>query len=130
MTEPRTRRSAQWPWLLLPVGFALLFFGAWRVAAMGRGGPEDGTPALARVLRAGDGNCWVGAKRQHCYRLELELHADDAAPRAVSLNVNIEDRFAYRVQPGAWLRVIVARDAPDTVFIDAEALAAPAPTGS
>ncbi|MGC4091256.1 MAG: hypothetical protein QM756_25940 [Polyangiaceae bacterium] len=118
----------KWLWFVVPVAGVALYLVLWLVADSGRSPPADGLPVVARVVSSGDGNCVVGAKRQHCYHLRLELKPADQPAREVELDVNIEDRFASRVQAGAWLRAVQDRTNPERVFIDIDALSAPAPT--
>jgi hypothetical protein len=120
----------RWLWFaVVPSVAVAAYLLLWRVAESGRHPPANGVPVVARVVRSGDGKCGVGAKRQHCYRLALELHARDGAPRVAELDVNIEDRFAHRVQQDAWLHAVVDPVDPERVFVDVAAFNEPAPTG-
>lgn len=117
------------PALLLASAFAGLALFAFRSANRNRGTTADGTLELARVLRAGDGSCVVGVHAQHCYGLELEVHPKTGSAYDATVDVNIEDRWASRVQPGSWLTVVRDRSTPPKLLIDVEAFADPAPPG-
>lgn len=125
------QKPARRPWLwfvVVPSAAVAVYLLLWRVADAGRSPPADGVPVVARVVRSGDGSCGVGAKRQHCYHLALELHGPDGTRRTAELDVNIEDRWAHRVEQGAWLRAVVDRQDPERVFVDVAAFDEPAPS--
>jgi hypothetical protein len=113
--------------LLVAVAFAGLAMLAFRSANQNRGTAADGTPAVARVLRAGDGSCVIGVHAQHCFGLKLEVHPGAGPAFETTVDVNIEDRWASRVQPGSWLTVVRDRSTPPKVLIDVGAFADPAP---
>ncbi|MGC4067942.1 MAG: hypothetical protein QM784_25485 [Polyangiaceae bacterium] len=87
----------------------------------------DGEPAMARVERAGDGSCIVGGQREHCYRLDLTVLPKAGEKFRTTLDVNVPDRWASRVQPGAYIWVVRDREEPQTVLLALDAFEEPAP---
>jgi hypothetical protein len=87
----------------------------------------EGEPAIARIDRAGDGSCWVGGKREHCYRLEFSVLDRAGGVFRATLDVNVADRWASRVQPGAYVWVVRDRENPKEVSLAVEAFEEPAP---
>lgn len=87
----------------------------------------DGTSAPAQVRRAGDGSCLIGYKATHCYALTLQVHPPGGAPFVTTLDVNVENRWASRVQPNQWVSVVLLREAPHDVALNLEAFALPPP---
>lgn len=86
--------------------------GLWFTANRGTAERSDGIPAVARVLRADDGSCIVGAKRHHCYRLSFEVLPEGEPPFLSHLDVNVPDRWASRIQPGSLVWVVRDRESP------------------
>jgi len=122
----RAKRRKNVVWL---VGAAFLAVGLWvassRVAA--RGSATDGEPAVARLTAVRDGRCWVGVRHSRCYHLDFEVLPARGAPFPADVDVNIEDRFASRLQVGSRLRVFRDRNDPHKVFVDTQALGQPLP---
>jgi hypothetical protein len=117
-------KTAAWLVFAVPacLGIASLFF-----LRRGTADRSEGLPAVARVERLEEGSCVFGAKRETCQRLELEvLPAAEPAFRA-QLDVLVPDRFASRVQPGAYVWVVRDRQAPDRISLALEAFAEPPP---
>lgn len=117
--------SSKWIWIVLLV--VVVGFIVWiehvsnqNVATAGR-----------RRLRAGRGLArrrrLVGVSKSHCLGLKLRVHPPGAAAFERTLDVNVKDRWASRVQPGQWVSVILLRDPPGAIGLDLDAFAAPAP---
>jgi hypothetical protein len=87
----------------------------------------DGEPAIARVERAGDGSCIVGGQREHCYRLEFSVLPKGGEVFHATLDVNVADRWASRIQPGSYVWVVRDRKNPKEVSLAVEAFDEPAP---
>jgi hypothetical protein len=118
------------PWILVAatiVGLGIAA-GLWFTANRGTAERSDGIPAVARVLRADDGSCIVGAKRHHCYRLSFEVLPEGEPPFLSHLDVNVPDRWASRIQPGSLVWVVRDRESPRDVSLALEAFAEPPPT--
>lgn len=87
----------------------------------------DGEAAIARVERAADGACLVGGHREHCYRLEFLVFPKGGAEFRAALDVNVQDRWASRVQPGSYVWVVRNGENPQEVALAVEAFQEPAP---
>lgn len=111
------------------VGGATVFVILWIALgrAAGLGSATDGTPAVARINAVRDGRCMVGVRHSRCYHLDLEVLPVEGPPFPSALDVNIEDRWAFRVQVGSRVRVLRDRKQPDKVYLDTQALANPPP---
>jgi hypothetical protein len=123
---PASRFWSRAPFVLLalPVvlGVASLF-----LLRRGTATRSEGVPAVARVERSGDGSCVFGAKREHCYRLELQVLPEAEAPFPATLDVLVPDRFASRVQAGSYVWVVRTRESPGEVKLALEAFSEPPP---
>jgi len=122
----RRRRFA----VLFMVIFALCvvaFLGLNVIAKRGRTLPDNGISAVAHIDRAQAGNCGVGEKHAHCYRLFLTIHQPASSPYAAQLDVNIADRWASRIQPGAVVSVVIDPADSAKVYLDVNAFASPPP---
>lgn len=106
----------------LGLGLASLFF-----LRRGTADRKDGIPLVARVERATDGSCVFGARGEHCYRLQLKVLPEGEAPFQKQLDVLIPDRYASRVQPGAYVWVVRNRVDPKDVLLALEAFEERAP---
>lgn len=110
--------------VLIPVsGIASLFF-----LRRGTAARSEGVPSVARVERTGDGSCVLGARREHCFRLELQVLPEGESPFAATLDVLVPDRFSTRVQAGSYVWVVRSREAPREVALALEAFSEPPPS--
>lgn len=114
---------------VLFAGAGALFLLALSLSALRRGtaARSDGEPAIARVERATDGSCLVGGRNEHCYRLEFSVYPKGSATFRASLDVNVQDRWASRIQPGSYVWVVRSRENAADVALAVEAFAEPAP---
>lgn len=128
LAEARRGRRSRALWAaVVAVCAVVLMAVTFTMADRGRAIPSDGVLAVARVERAPDGSCVVGERHSHCYGLELTVFPSDRAPYAAKVDVNVPDRWASRIQPGAFVRVVGDKTEPARVYLDIEAFAAPAP---
>lgn len=128
VAEERSRRRKVLAWslgitVLVLVLMAVLF----ALTNRGRNPPADGIPATARVDRAPDGRCPIGERGSHCFGLELTVFPSDGRSYPAKLDVLVPDRWAVRIQPGSFVRVVVDPQDPTEVFLDQDAFADPAP---
>jgi hypothetical protein len=112
---------------LVVAGALGLLAASWFALRRGTATRADGEPAIARVERAGDGSCIVGGQREHCYRLDLSVLPKAGEGFRTSLDVNVPDRWASRIQPGAYLWVVRDREDPKAVSLAIDAFDEPAP---
>ncbi len=105
----------------------LLFVGLNIIAKRGRTLPANGIHAVAFIDQAQDGNCVIGEKYAHCYRLFLTVHQRALSPYAAQLDVNVADRWASRIQPGSLVSVVIDRTDNTKVYLDVAAFALPPP---
>ncbi len=88
--------------------------------------PEGSVPAVAHIVRADDpSNCTTPGREWSCFAFTMDVY-DTPAPRSVKVSTAVENRWSSRVQPGAWVSVLVD---PKTgqVYLDEKAFAVPAP---
>ncbi len=88
--------------------------------------PGGSVSAVAHIVRADDpSNCTTSGREWSCFDFTMDVY-DTPAPRSVKVATAVENRWSSRVQPGAWVSVLVA---PETrqVYLDAKAFAVPAP---
>jgi hypothetical protein len=88
--------------------------------------PEGSQPAVAHIVRADDpSNCTTPGREWSCFDFTMDVY-DTPAPRSVRVATAVENRWSSRVQPGAWVSVLVD---PKTgqVYLDEKAFAIPAP---
>ncbi len=107
--------------------FPLLIWGL-QVGHSGSADEADGTPAVARVDRHGEGACWVGFKGSTCLLLRITVFPDGEEPFRAAVEVNVDDRWLSKVQPGSFVRIVRDRDDPSKVYLNTEALPSAAPT--
>jgi hypothetical protein len=100
---------------------------AFYLSSRGSASASDGIPAIARVERSPEGACAIGVKHSHCYRLFLTVYPQNSSSFQAQLDVNVEDRFASRVQPGSYVYVVQDKSTPSSVYLNTDALSEPAP---
>lgn len=122
----RRRKNLGWALGIFSAVLVVMFL-VFSLADQGSKGPADGISAIARVDRAPDGRCLVGEKRSHCFGLQLTVFPRDGRSYSAGLDVNVPDRWASRVQPGSFVKVVVDKRDPSKVFLDQDAFAQPAP---
>jgi hypothetical protein len=111
------------------VGFLGLLSGVIYVcdfAAAPHTAPEGSQPAVAHIVRADDpSTCTTPGREWSCFDFTMDVY-DTPAPRSVKVATAVENRWSSRVQPGAWVSVLVD---PKTgqVYLDEKAFAVPAP---
>lgn len=98
------------------------------VGHSGSAAKAEGTPAVARVDRRGEGFCWVGFEGGSCLSLNLTVFPEEEAPFAAVVVVNVEDRWLSKVQPGSYVRVVRDREDPNKVYLNTESFPNAAPT--
>lgn len=125
--KAKQRRNLLWVAGVFVVVIPLMLL-AFAFSDAGTATEQDGTPAVARIDRAADGNCTVGVKRSHCYRLHFTVYPDNEPPFPAQIDVNVEDRWASRIQPGSNVWVIRDKDDPKKVYLNVEAFSKPAPS--
>jgi hypothetical protein len=123
----RRRKVLVWSCGLFAIILALMAV-LFALADRGRSPPANGLPAIARVDRAPEGRCLIGERGSHCFGLELTVHAKDGTTYPATLDVLVPDRWAARIQPGSYVKVVVDPRDPTKVFLDQAAFAEPAPT--
>lgn len=97
------------------------------IAKRGRTLPANGVRAVAHIDRTQDGHCVVGEQHAHCYRLFFTIHQPTASPYAAHLDVNVADRWASRIQPGALVSVVIDPADSAKVYLDVDAFGSPPP---
>lgn len=125
--ERRRRRRFAVVFAAVAVICGLVFVALNAVAKRGRNTPSDGIRAVARIDRAQDGECGVGEKHAHCFRLFLTIDQGAAAAYAAQLDVNVADHWASRVQPGSLVTVVIDRTDRTKVYLDVNAFTLPPP---
>ena len=122
--ERRRRRRV----LALTIGILVVMAAIFTFASTQQGRvPADGIPATERVDRAPDGRCLVGERGSHCFGLELTVFPSDGRSYSAMVDVVVPDRWAVRVQPGSFVKVLVDPSDSTKVFLDQDAFADPAP---
>ncbi len=114
-------------WLVVAAGVGVFVLSMFALRK-GTASLADGEPAIARVERAGDGSCLIGGRNEHCYRLEFTVLPKGAPTFRAILDVNVEDRWASRIQPGSYVWVIRNLEKPTEVALALDAFQNPAPT--
>ncbi|NOU31165.1 MAG: hypothetical protein HOO96_24965 [Polyangiaceae bacterium] len=88
--------------------------------------PEGSVPAVAHIVRAdAPSTCAAPSRDWSCFDLTFDVY-DAPAPRSVKVSTVVENRWSSRVQPGAWVSVLVDPKTGE-VYLDAKAFAVPAP---
>lgn len=125
--ERRRRRRFAVFFAALAVICGVVIFALNTIAKRGRNAPSDGIRAVARIDRAQDGDCGVGEKHAHCFRLFLTIDQGAAAAYPAQLDVNVADHWASRVQPGSLVTVVIDRTNRNKVYLDVNAFTLPPP---
>jgi hypothetical protein len=88
--------------------------------------PKGAVPAVAHIVRADEpSTCTVPARDWACFAFTMEVF-DAPAPRTARVETAVQNRWSSRVQPGAWVSVLVDPKTGE-VFLDTAAFAVPAP---
>jgi hypothetical protein len=124
--EPTPRRGRLWPWVIA-LGAPLVLVVSLSALRSGSASRADGENAVALIERARDGACWVGGSREHCYRLEFLVFPKARRNFRASVDVNVPDRFASRIEPGSYVWVVRSADDGAEVKLALDAFEDPAP---
>ncbi len=124
----RRRRRTTWTVAIAFVAvpaFVVFFLVLDAQTEKGRG--SQGEQLVARVNRLDDGSCPVGEKRSHCYLFSFTVFPPESPSFDTQLNVVVPDRFASRIQPGNYVRVVRDPEDRNKVLLNVEAFSEPPP---
>lgn len=107
-------------WLIVAAVLGLLALSL-TLLRSGTASRSEGRPAVARIERTADGECLVGGQREHCFRLHFTVFPKGSDSFRTSLDVNVPDRWASRVQPGSLVWVVCDPNNPREVALAIEA---------
>ncbi|MCP3098426.1 hypothetical protein LZ198_05990 [Myxococcus sp. K15C18031901] len=98
------------------------------LTACGNSAPANAVPAVATVTHLTGSKCtWFPDVGDLCPTLTMRVYPKEGAPYEATTDARIPQVAASRVQPGAWLNVLVDPAAASRVFVDVPSFSNPPP---
>ncbi|WP_044889730.1 hypothetical protein [Myxococcus hansupus] len=99
------------------------------LTACGNAAPSNAVPALATVTHLTGSKCsWLPDAGDLCPTLTVRVYLKETPPYDATIEARIPQIAASRVQPGAWLNVLVDPVTTSRVFVDVASFSAPPPS--